>query len=336
MATRVSGTKVFNSLAELKGANIETAHPENPIYQQSSVISEMADKFTQVIDANEPFFERVYDKETKKWNNTENVVKFSRCRLDREGGIGDDNFISDGGRFEIAGANDSEYKLTYPLALTVNDKPVSIAGGSVGLTAFYKGSNVSRNRACSGGEGRVMVCLNGLWVTIEARNVQHKQTKIWIDNFGPRQLMIDGLQNIADTYKTYGADVEKMQDRSVSRLELHDCIMSAMEYKVLASSDIKKVTDIFNGKNVENEAWFENEKPTAWRLYNSFTRYAESQPSMQVRERVLGGVYFPMAKAGLIDLPKHITFPADYATICDANSVDSNHVTAEQMLAVSN
>jgi len=336
MAIRVSGTKVFKSLAELNGANLQTAHPENPIYQQSSKIAEIAEIFTHVLDANNPFFEREYNAETKQWENTENVVKFSRCRLDREGGEGDDNYLGDEGRFEVSGANDSEYKLTYPVALTVNDKPITIADGSVGLTAFYRGSNVSRTRACSGGEGRVLVCLNGLWTTVDLSNIRHKQTKNWIAEGGPRQLINDGLQNIADTYKNYGADVEQMSNRKVSRLELHDCLMSAMAYNVVASSDLKKVHDIFNGKGESNQKWFTNAEPTAWRLYNSFTRYAEGQSSMQVRERVLGGLYWPMAKTGLIDLPKHVTYPADYSTICDANSVDDNHVTADQMLAVSN
>ena len=336
MSNRISGTKVFKTLAELNGANLQTAHPENPIHQQSSKIAEIADIFTHVLDANNPFFERAYNTETKQWENTENIVKFSRCRLDREGGEGDDNYLSDEGRFEIAGANDSEYKLTYPIELTVNDKRVSIANGNVGLTAFYRGSNVSRTRASVGGEGRVMVCLNGMWSTVDLSNIRHKQTKNWIADGGPRQLINDGLQNIADTYKNYGADVEQMSNRTVSRLELHDCLMGAMAYNVVSSSDLKKVHDIFNGKGAENQQWFNDDKPTAWRLYNSFTRYAESQSSMQVRERVLGGVYWPMAKTGLIDLPKHATFPADYSTICDANSVDDNHVTADQMLALNN
>jgi len=325
MANRISGTKVFNSLHELNGANLQTATPENPIYQQSSKIAEIAEIFTHVLDAKNPFFQRAYNAETKQWENTENVVKFSRCRIDREGGDGPDNHLSENGRFEVSGADDSEYKLTYPIQLTINDKLVPIADGTMGLTAFFRGSNKSRSRAMTGGEARVLVCLNGMYSTMDLSNTRHKQTKNWIADGGPRQLITDGLQNIADTHQSYGADYEQMANRTISRTDLHDCLMSAMAFDVVSSSDLKKVHDIFNGKGSENQKWFTDEKPTAWRLFNSFTRYAESQPSMPVRERVLGGVYWPMAKTGLIDLPKHATFNADYSTICDSYSVDTNH-----------
>ena len=351
MTTRVSGTRTYHTIADLKNADLAIARPENPVYQQSSDIPLIADIFTQILDSGTPFFEQKYiapdvednedddeDKPVGRWENTTNVVKFSRTSIDREGGEiknADDveekrnRHLDISGRFEVSGANDSEYKLTFPIALTVNGVSQDIAGGSVGLTAFYRGSNLSRRRAGCGGEGRVLICLNGLWTTVDINAIMHKQTKNWIKDGGPRQLMTQGLQNIANTFRNYGADVEQMKSRYITAKELHDCMMASMRYKVMCSADLGKVIDIYEDTKSN---WFEDDNPTAWRLYNSFTRCAEEQNSMPVRERILGGLYWPMAKAGIIDLPDHIKYPADYQTICTPDSVNSNHATEEQML----
>ena len=350
MTTRVSGTKIYHSIDALKRANLAIASPQDPKYQQSSDIATIAETFQQVLDHDGTKFwqqENVGTVENPIMQNTDQLITFKRTEIAREGGDDDireiDRDVAHIGRdglFEISGAGDADYKLTHAVEIYKQDHSdphniapavlQTLAGGDVGMSVFYRGSNVSRLRANCGAELDALICLNGVRAMIDLYIARHKQTKNWtgLDENnnpllnGPRKLMYDGLQGLANSYESYGANVAEMQSRTVTETQLNTCLVSASKMKVNGSSivswsDLQKVHNLYNNKGSQ---WFADDKPTAWRLYNSFSRYAESQNSMANRERILQGVYWPMARAGIIDLPKHVAYKNDFEVLGESAS----------------
>lgn len=323
MATRTTGTQKFYSLDSLRNANVLTASPDNPVYQRSNEIVETAEMFTSVLD----------DKKTAFLDSERNVITFERTSLERENGTGTGGTIAESGYYEVSGAGDSEFNMQFPLTVKKNGEAVVLAGGDLGLTAFLRGSNKSRTAMITGGEAKVLACLNGMITSLALGQAKQKQTH----NLDIRSLILQGLQNLANSYQGYGADIEAMKARTVSRPELHDCLISARQLKVASMQGLGHVLDIFEGKQDSDFFSDDNRQPTVWRLFNSFTRYAESQNSSQVRQQVIGGVYWPLAKAGLFDLPSHCTFPADYRSITVQGSENDLHAvdTRQQVIAES-
>ena len=351
MTTRVSGTKIFNSVEELKHAGLAIASPKDPKYQQSSNIASIAETFQHILDHDGTKFwkqNNIGTVEKPVMQNTNQLITFKRVDISREGGSDADirkidrnvAHIGRDGLFEISGAGDADYKLTHAVEVYKQDHSdphniapavlQTLADGAVGMSIFYRGSNVSRIRANCGSEINALGCLNGMRALIDIYVARHKQTKNWtgLDENdqplldGPRQLIYDGLQGLANSYDTYGADVANMQARTVTEAQLNTCLISASKMKVNGSnivswSDLQKVHALYNDKK---SAWFADDKPTAWRLYNSFTRYAESQNSMANREKILQGAYWPMARAGIIDLPKHVEYKNDFEVLGETAS----------------
>ena len=316
MNTRTTGSFKFNSLEALQNANLNLAHPSDPIYQRSNKINEVAELYTSILD----------DPETAFLDRERNVITFERTELERENGNGEGSLMEKSGCYEISGAGNSEYKMSFPITVYKNGQAVSVAGGTLGLTAFLQGSNKSRSAMVTGGEAKVLACLNGMITSLVLDQTKQKQTM----NLDIRVLILQGLQTLANSYQGYGTDVEKMKDRTITRSELHDCLISARQLKVASMQGLGHVLDIFEGKQDSEFFADDNKKPTVWRLFNSFTRYAESQSSAQVRQQVIGGVYWPLAKSGLFDLPKHCVFPADYQSITVDNSSDDFHAVDDR------
>ena len=78
MNTRTTGSHKFYSLEALQNANLNTASPDNPVYQRSNKIAEVAEMFTSVLD----------DSETAFLDRERNVITFERTALERENGTG--------------------------------------------------------------------------------------------------------------------------------------------------------------------------------------------------------------------------------------------------------
>ena len=351
MADRVSGTKIFHSVEALKNAGLAIASPQDPKYQQSSNIASIAETFQHILDHDGTKFwqqKNVGTVENPIMQNTNQLITFKRTDIAREGGSDDDirkidrNVAKIGrdGLFEISGAGDADYKLTHAVEVYKQDHSdphniapavlQTLADGAVGMSVFYRGSNVSRVRANCGSEINALICLNGMRALVDIFVARHKQTKNWtgLDENdqpllnGPRQLIYDGLQGLANSFETYGANVAEMQARTVTEAQLNTCLISASKMKVnganiVSWSDLQKVHSLYNDKKSQ---WFADDKPTAWRLYNSFTRYAESQNSMPNREKILQGAYWPMARAGIIDLPEHVAYKNDFEVLGESAS----------------
>jgi len=298
--TRITGAKTFHSIEELKRANLAVATPENPVHQQSTAIETVADTFSHVIDDGKPFFQTDANGEAVG----EDIYTVKKKMLEREGG--DDTGIktlSETGLIEVAGRNDAEYKISYPVEIYKNGVKEITAGGAMGLMLFYRGSNASRVASRCGGEAKVLVCLNGLMLYENVGVAPHKQTKNWIADGGQRQLCFDGIQNAINNHArgAYDGLYNELNERIVTSVEVHDAIMKAHNLNVISSQDIGKVYDIYNDNK---SPWFSDDRPTAWRLFNSFTRHAETCGSLSKRDDIISKIQFPLSDAGLCGMPK--------------------------------
>jgi hypothetical protein len=300
MTSRTTGTRVFNSLPALQNANLQLSHPDNPVYQRSNVISDVAEMFQGVVDS----------KNTRFLDPDGSVITFARKSIEREHGEGEGGEIAESGRFEISGAGDSEFKMSFPLELYKDGILSPIAGGALSLIASLSGSNRSRYRMTAWGGASVLACLNGIMTSLAIAKVGRKQT----DGLDVRQLVMAMLQQLANTYHGFNLDVEAMKNRVISRQEVADFLISARQLNVASFQNCGGVLDLFNDTA---SPWFaeDNQKPTVWRLFNAFTRQAEAQNSSDVRQKMIGGVYWPLAHAGIFDLPAHCTFPASYQSL---------------------
>ncbi len=312
--TRTTGSQIFRSLEALKRAELNLAHPENPVHQRSNEIAEVATQCASVLD----------DPATRFFDSEGKVITFARKSLERIGGEGEGEYISEDGKFEVWGKDGSEYRHEFPLQLFVDGKEHSIASGSAGLMAYFRGSNASRTRALAGGKASVLQCLNGMETALAlGEDVKRKQT----GTLDIRTIFLQGLANLAKNYRGFGADIEAMQSRTVNQKEVAEFLLACtqLRYKsspIISWSDCGKVWDIFNDTKSD---WFVDDKPTVWRLYNSATRYAESQSSAEVRERVAKAVYYPLSTAGLYDLPTG-HYSATFASLAGGWKQD-NHAT---------
>jgi hypothetical protein len=300
MTSRTTGTRVFNSLPALQNANLQLSHPDNPVYQRSNQISEVAEIFQNVLD----------DDKTRFFDGDNSVITFGRKGIEREGGTGDGGEIDSSGKFEISGAGDSEYHMSFPLDVYKDGVLSPIAGGILALIAHLSGSNRSRYALKAWGGADVLCCLNGMTTSLAISKESKKQT----DKLDIRGVIMAMLQKLANTYHGFGLDVEQMQNRSVNRQELADFLISARELKVASFQNCGGVLDLFNDSSSK---WFaeDNQKPTVWRLFNAFTRQAELQNSSDVRQKMIQGVYWPLNHSGLFDLPDHCTFSANYHSL---------------------
>lgn len=313
--TRITGAKTFHSIEELERANLAVASPDNPIHQKSTAIAEVAEIFSHVLDSKTPFFHR--DKNGVPLSD--DIYTVRKKMIEREGG--DDTglkTISENGIIEVAGANDAEYKISYSVELMINGVAQVTAGGAMGLIIYFRGSNASRVASRCGGEGRVLACLNGLYVLMDLGVQPHKQTKNWIANGGQRQLCFDGIQSAINNHAEgkYDGLYNELNDRIITSVELHDTIMKAKNLKVISSQDIGKVYDIYNDTT---SVWFSDDRPSAWRLLNAFTRHAETCGSLVKRDEILSRVQFPLADAGLCKLPEGF-HKASARTFCDVGN----------------
>jgi len=314
MAIRTTGTKVYNSLSALQNANLTLSHPDNPVYQESNVIGDVAELFQGILDADS----------TRFLDPDGSVITFSRKSIEREHGTGDGGEIDSSGRFEISGAGDSEYKMSFPLEVYKNDVLSPIAGGALSLIANVSGSNRSRYALKAWGGADVLACLNGMMTSLAIAKESKKQTS----NLDIRGVIMAMLQQLANTFHGFGLDVEAMQNRSVNRQELADFLISARQLKVASFQNCGGVLDLFNETD---SPWFsdDNRKPTVWRLFNAFTRQAESQNSSDVRQKMIQGIYWPLAHVGLFDLPEHCSYSATYNSL----AVDGRTPTAPPEVA---
>lgn len=299
MTTRTTGSRII-SLDSLGNANLETAHPDNPIHQLSNNIAETSAMFLDTIDSEQSRF----------LNSNGDVISFKRKAIERQGGTGSGGEISESGIAEISGANDAEYKFSVALDVFKNGLPETVCDNALALMAYLSGSNRSRERMNAWGGGSVLVCLNGMETTLALGRVRRKQTK----TLSVRDLVRAMLEKLANTYQGFQDDMNAMKDRTINRQELHDVLISARQLKVASFQNLGCVLDIFNETD---SPWFadDNQKPTVWRLYNAFTRQANVQNSSDVRKKMIQGVYWPLAHAGVFDLPKHCAFPASYNSL---------------------
>ena len=297
--TRVTGSRVL-SLENIENANLNLAHPENPIHQRSNDIAETAKMFKDTIDSEKSRF----------LNESGDVITFARKSIEREKGTGDNATISDAGIVEVSGAGDSEYKMSVALEVFKNGTLETVGDGAMSLMAHLMGSNKSRQAMSGWGDGAVLACLNGVMTTLSLGKVKRKQTK----TLSIRDIVIGLLQQLANTYHGFATDIDAMKDRTLNRQEVADVLISARELRVASFQNLGGVLDLFNDTN---SPWFadDNQKPTVWRLYNAFTRQANVQNSSDVRKKMIQGVYWPLAHAGVFALPKHCTFPASYKSL---------------------
>lgn len=299
MATRTTGSRVL-SLENIGNASLNLAHPDNPVHQQSNDIAETALMFRNTIDADSSRF----------FNADGDVITFARKSIERQNGIGEGGTISDAGIVEVSGANDAEYKMSVALDVFKNGELETVGEGAMSLMAHLSGSNRSRERMTVWGGGSVLACLNGMETTLALGKVRRKQTK----TIQIRELIIEMLQQLSDTYQGFSTDIEAMKSRTINRQEVADVLISARQLGVASGQNLFGVLDLFNDTA---SPWFadDNQKPTVWRLYNAFTRQANSQNSSDVRKKMVQGVYWPLAHAGVFDLPEHCTFPASYQSL---------------------
>ena len=303
--TRVTGSRTL-SLENIENVRLNLAHPENPIHQRSNDISETALMLRNTIDSeNSRFF-----------NPSGDVITFARKSIEREKGTGDNATIPESGIVEISGANDAEYKMSVALDVFKNGELETAGNGDMSLMAYLSGSNRSRQAMTVWGGGSVLACLNGMETSLALSKVKRKQTK----TLSIRELIIEMLQQLANTYTGFAVDIDRMKDRTLNRQEVADVLISARQLKVASFQNLGGVLDLFNDTN---SAWFadDNQKPTVWRLYNAFTRQANAQNSSDVRKKMVQGVYWPLAHAGVFDLPKHCTFPASYNSLAPEGKV---------------
>jgi hypothetical protein len=300
MTTRTTGSRVL-SLENIGNASLNLAHPDNPVHQQSNDIAETALMFRNTIDADSSRFFA---------DGSNDIITFARKSIEREHGEGEGSDIPDAGIVEVSGANDAEYKMSVALDVYKNGELQTIGGGAMSLMAHLSGSNRSRERMTVWGGGSVLACLNGMETTQALGRVRRKQTK----TLQVRELIIEMLQQLADTYQGFGVDMNAMKSRTINRQEVADVLISARQLKVASLQNLGGVLDLFNDSS---SPWFadDNQKPTVWRLYNAFTRQASAQNSSDVRKKMVQGVYWPLAHAGVFDLPKHCTFPASYQSL---------------------
>ena len=298
--TRITGATTFHSIDELKQANLAVASPENPVHQQSTAIVDVAEIFSHVLESGKPFFQTDANGEAVN----DDIYTVRKKTIEREGG--DDTgvkTISETGLIEVAGRNDAEYKISYPVEILKNGVSEITAGGAMGLMLFYRGSNASRVASRCGGEAKVLVCLNGLMIFENLGVTPHKQTKNWIADGGQRQLCFDGIQSAINNHAlgAYDGLYNELNDRIITSVEVHDAIMRARNLKVVCDQDIGKVYDIYND---DKSTWFSDDRPTAWRLYNSFTRHAETCGSLTKRDAIISKIQFPLSDAGLCGMPE--------------------------------
>jgi len=316
--TRTTGKNTYNSLESLASSKPLLAHPSDPIHQVSNDIVETATMYQSVLD----------DPSVKFFDDAGDVIHFARKGLEREFGKGDGGEISADGLFTVAGDGDSEFEMTFPVDVYKNNSLVTTEG--LGMTAFLRGSNKSRIAMVTGGEARVLACLNGMMTSMDLGHAKRKQTK----NLSVRDLIIEGLQRLALSYHGYAGDVEALKARTITRQEFHDALWSARELEVCSSQGLGHVSDIFNGKSDSEFFADDSRTPTAWRLFNSFTRYAERQNSPLVRKTVIQGVYWPLATAGIFDLPAHCQYNASYQSLAVAGSSDDLHAPDDRQAVI--
>jgi len=300
MATRTTGTKIFYSRSALENANLNLAHPENPVHQRSNEIVGVADIFRTVLD----------DPQSRFLDPDGKVITFARRGVERENGIGAGAEIDSSGKYEVSGAGDSEFSMSFPLDINIDGKLADVGAGALALIANLSGSNRSRYALTAWAGALALACLNGMTTSLAIAKERKKQTH----NLDIRGVILAMLQGLANTYKGFGLDVEAMKNRPVNRQELADFLISARQLKVASFQNCGGVLDLFNDTS---SPWFadDNQKPTVWRLFNAFTRQAEFQNSSDVRQKMIGGVYWPLAHCGLFTLPEHCTFSANYHSL---------------------
>ena len=100
---------------------------------------------------------------------------------------------------------------------------------------------------------------------------------------------------------------------------MHSGIMNG----ILSGSNVKEITGYF--QDTKNP-WFHNSDLNGLRLYNSVTLFGENQKSIDVRKKLAGEIYYPLADAGIVPLPKICSFPTSFKKLNEQPVSDSGNV----------
>ncbi len=192
--------------------------------------------------------------------------------------------------------NETDLYASVPIEILRNGEVQHLGGaGNMGFTLNVIASNRSRRAFQMCISALVLKCLNGMKSTEQIVSVKAKQTK----NLAIPEMLKQGLEIASREYVHFQKDVRLLQQKEVTREALGVCLNSLAANRIVSWSGCGKVYELYCDTS---HAEFDDINPSAWRLYNSITNYAKSQP-LESQRKIIGGAYWGMSDAGLVDLP---------------------------------
>jgi hypothetical protein len=256
-----------------------------------------------------------------------NQIVFEPTAIERIGGDNRENMkdrdsqISEVGNWYHYGKNSTEFRCEIPLNIyrigKDGNKQLEIFAGGLGNYVLnIQGSTAQKSAYKISVSALFLQCLNGMTSSQNLFIESHKHTK-GLDIY---QMLSNGLRKASLNYKNLNSDVENLQNANVTPQQLAMFMHSGIMNGILSGSNVKEITGYF--QDIENP-WFHNSDLNGLRLYNSVTLFGENQKSIDVRKKLAGEIYYPLADAGIVPLPKICSFPTSFKKLNEQPVSDS-------------
>ena len=129
--------------------------------------------------------------------------------------------------------------------------------------------------------------------------------------------------------KNLNSDYNNLKNADVTPEKLGMFFHSGIMIGILSGSNVKEITGYF--QDTKNP-WFHNSDLNGLRLYNSVTLFGENQKSIDVRKKLAGEIYYPLADAGIVPLPKICSFPTSFKKLNEQPVLDSGIIPDERQI----
>ena len=238
--------------------------------------------------------------------------------------------ISEVGNWYHYGKNSTEFRCEIPLNIyrigkDGNKQKEIFAGGLGNYVLNIQGSTAQKSAYKISVSALFLQCLNGMTSSQNMFVESHKHTG-GLDIY---QMLSNGLRTASLNYKTLNSDVENLQNADVTQQQLAMFMHSGIMNGILSGSNVKEITGYF--QDTKNP-WFHNSDLNGLRLYNSVTLFGENQKSIETRKKLAGEMYYPLADAGIVPLPKICSFPSSFRKLNEQPVSDSGIIPDERQI----
>ena len=239
--------------------------------------------------------------------------------------------ISEIGNWYHYSAGNTEYRAEIPIDI-YRESPSGVrvkeifAGGTGEYMLNIQGSTAQKSDLKIWISAIFVNCLNGMTGQQTLFMEHHKHTA----GLNLKTLLRDALYRASCNYHTLNSDVDNLRNAEVTPEKLGLFFHSAIMNNVISGGNVKEITENF--QNTVNNEWFDDKDINGLRLYNSVTLFGEKIKSIPARSKLAGDMFYPLADAGIVPLPKSCTFRSGFKKINSQPVSDSGIVPETEIL----